>query len=731
MSKLERNATCPCGSGKKYKHCCLISSPSVQHPPAVQDVSSTWFNRAVQFFRTGEMQQAANICQQIIQARPAHADALHLLGLASHQMGGTEQAIDYVRRAIAARPTDATYHANLGHLFKTQNRLGEALACLEAELRLTPELPDVLNRLGSVLRESGRFDDAEACLRRAIAKQPDFADAHNNLGNVLQAKKQIDEAINCYQKAIAIDPKNAEANNNLGKVLLDLDRPEEAIAAFQRAVQIKPTFTTAYRNLGKVFWLQGSIDKARDALHKNEPDGICPSTAIKLAMMLPPIMGSITDISISRQELSQSLDDLYGKVFFDDPIKEDCPMNFYLAFHGLNDKYLQEKIAHFYAKACPNLRYTAPHCNSGNRQAVTIKIGFYSKFIFTHSVSRAYAPLIKLLSGQELFELKIITTQDTDVVSDMYAGFNGEIVKVSNDIFSARSTIQDLELDILVYLDIGMEPMSYFLAFARLAPVQCVMGGHPVTTGIATLDYYLSSDRAEPEDAQNHYTEKLIRFPVKLSTFERPANQPSSKSRAELGLPVGATYLCPMALQKIHPDFDEAIDRILQLDPDGYVVLFEDKKYSAWRGLLERRFERTISDSVRNRIMFLAWIDDYRDFMRIVELADVVLDTFHFGIGTTAIATCAVGTPYVTKPGEFLRGRVGLFFCQWLGVMDCVALDTEDYAQKAVLIATNPTVRAALKERIIGNSATLFEDTTGVEDLFGFFKDTARPYQLS
>ena len=69
------------------------------------------------------------------------------------------------------------------------------------------------------------------------------------------------------------------------------------------------------------------------------------------------------------------------------------------------------------------------------------------------------------------------------------------------------------ELDVLFYADIGMDPTTYFLAFSRLAPVQCVTWGHPVTTGIPNIDDYLSSDVFEAPGAEAHYTERLIRLP--------------------------------------------------------------------------------------------------------------------------------------------------------------------------------------------------------------------------
>lgn len=328
------------------------------------------------------------------------------------------------------------------------------------------------------------------------------------------------------------------------------------------------------------------------------------------------------------------------------------------------------------------------------------------------------------MSRHEEFEVMLISSWDHkgDSASQMYANFAGKHVHLSNYLAQAREQVAALELDILCYLDIGMEPLSYFMAFSRLARAQCVLGGHPVTTGIGNMDYHLSSALTEPADADKHYNEKLVRLPIGLFYYERPVVPAVFRTRAELGLPEsGHIYSCPMMLQKIHPDFDEAIARILQLDPNGYVVLFQDDTRTTWKGLLERRFMQTIPEEARKRIIFLPWLRNYYDFVSVNALSDVVLDPFNFGIGTTAIATFSVGTPIVTRPGEFLRGRVGLGYCKLLDVMECVAADTEEYAKKAVAIATEPGLRETIKSRILANNPVLFENPQPIQDVTDFF----------
>jgi predicted O-linked N-acetylglucosamine transferase (SPINDLY family) len=130
-----------------------------------------------------------------------------------------------------------------------------------------------------------------------------------------------------------------------------------------------------------------------------------------------------------------------------------------------------------------------------------------------------------------------------------------------------------MELDVLFYPEVGMDPLTYTLAFSRLAPVQCATWGHPVTTGLPAIDYFLSSVDLETEEADGHYTEKLVRLPRLGVCYERPP-MPAPAERTSLGLPErGHLYACPQSPFKFHPDFDAILGGIPAPRPEGVLVL--------------------------------------------------------------------------------------------------------------------------------------------------------------
>jgi len=670
MNSPNRNDPCPCGSGKKYKKCCLgkpaathIFSPraetSVNHSVNASNVAppSELLMRGVALHQAGMLNEAEASYRALLARNPHDCDALHYLGLIALQRGLHQEAIYLIESAIRINRAIPAFHCNLGNAYKELGQLDSAIAAFREAVRLDPRFGVAYSNLGNTFLDKGKLDDAVLCYRKAIALIPDFAEAHKNLGSTLREQGKLDEALACYRRAQSLNPN----------------------------------------------------------------DGL----KVASLLMLPPIMGTQAEMLENRARFEHNLDHLLAEgITLTDPSKEFGATNFYLAYHGLNDRAIQQKTARLYEQACPALLYTAPHCASPSSASNKTRIGFLSKFIYAHSVSLCYGRVVEALAKRDEFEVSLISSHghQEESARNAYPNFSGTHVHLPNQLDLAREKVAALGLDILVYLDIGMDPLSYFLAFSRLAQVQCVVGGHPVTTGIGNVDYFLSSVLAEPENADAHYSEKLVRLPIRPSYFELPLMPATFKTRKELGLPEdGHLYTCPMKLQKIHPEFDAAITRILQLDPDGYVILFEDETHPTWRGLLEKRMAQTIPDNVRDRVLFLPWINDYSDFLSLNKISDVVLDPFHFGIGTTAIATYSVGTPVVTRPGEFLRGRIGLQFCKLLDVPECVAADTEDYARKALLIASDHALRENIKTRILANNYTLFENMQPIEDLANFF----------
>jgi predicted O-linked N-acetylglucosamine transferase (SPINDLY family) len=431
---------------------------------------------------------------------------------------------------------------------------------------------------------------------------------------------------------------------------------------------------------------------------------------------VPVIQPSAQAIVATRQGFARRLDALRrAGVRLTDPLREVGSTNFNLAYHGLDDRELQVMAAEFYTAACPSLSWVAPHCAPGApaRQGPP-RIGFVSRFFREHSIGRLMLNLIEHLAARGLEVFVFGFPQAPDPVWTEIGRTARLAATLPLDLAAARRVIAEHRLDLLFYPDVGMEPMTYFLAFARLAPVQCVTWGHPVTTGIPTLDYFLSCDAAEPPDAEAHYSERLVRLNGLPMSYRRPSAPSPLKPRAAYGLEDGRPlYFCAQSLFKLHPDFDPMLAGILRADPTGRLLLLHGTDPHLAE-LLLARWRQTMGD-VLDRILVLPR-QSHADYMNLLAIADVSLDSWPFSGGNTSYQALAVGTPVVTLPGAYLRGRLTLAIYRRMGMAELVAADAEDYVRIAVRLGTDPAWRAALRAEIAARSERIFDDPAFLED---------------
>jgi predicted O-linked N-acetylglucosamine transferase (SPINDLY family) len=368
--------------------------------------------------------------------------------------------------------------------------------------------------------------------------------------------------------------------------------------------------------------------------------------------------------------------------------------------------------------AMPRLGLTAPHCAPGRRPVrARPRIGFFSAHLYDHTIADLFGGLPGGLDRGRFESWLLLPPGPDDAVRRRLRGAAVQAVDLPDDVFAAQAAIAAAELDALIFLDIGMQPVWDLLAYGRLAPVQAVLWGHPETTGIDTVDHFLSSAAMEPADGAGHYHETLIRLPgTGAAVTQPPAAAPLA--RAALGLPEDARlYVCPQTLVKLHPDFDAAMAAILRADSAARIVLLE-APFAEMARRIEARFRRT-ADDVAGRLLFLPPVAK-PDFPRLLGACDVMLDPFHYSGGHTTLTAFAAGLPVVTWPGEFMRGRHTYGFYRLMGVEDGIAADHADYVRRAVSIAGDADRRRRLSSAIAETRAVLFDPAAATAALADF-----------
>jgi predicted O-linked N-acetylglucosamine transferase (SPINDLY family) len=262
--------------------------------------------------------------------------------------------------------------------------------------------------------------------------------------------------------------------------------------------------------------------------------------------------------------------------------------------------------------------------------------------------------------------------------------------------------------------------LNYFLPFARLAPVQCTGFGTHGTTGVAAVDYFLSSRLIETEGAEEHYTERLRQFET-MPTYQRRIPVPGPASRSQFGLPErGHLYYCPQRLSKFQPDFNPILRGILEEDSQGYLILLEGRhKHVAAQ--LQTRFARTLGPAAQ-RVLFVS-PQAPTDYYRWLSLADVLLDPPQYSSSLTGYDALALGLPVVTLPGELMVQRYALGLYRKMGLEDLAVRSPEEYVALAVRLATDRDYRDAVRAWIVQHSDALFDDREAVREHEAFFEE--------
>jgi protein O-GlcNAc transferase len=620
-----------------------------------------------------------------------------------------------------------------------------------------PNTADGQVRLGIALFAAGRLQEAAAAYWRALDIDPHCRDARFRLGNLLVRQRlasaqtsaapeleaatesevnvltcgadqflatgKLTAALQALIRAAQLTPYSAEIHQRIGSVLWEMDSPEEALVHFDLAVRFQPDAFEAVEHAATLATGLGLVD--RGAVYLDIARQLRPSEAlaVRQALLLPAVEESIASIAATRDRCEEALDRLMdSEVRIPDPLRTAQLSFFYLAYHGLSNRRIHGKLARFMERACPELAWVAPHVAEPRKAGSRIKVGFISRFMRDHSIGRTTRGLVAELS-REQFEVSVIhlPPEPTDTIGLSIREHADNLLTVETSLETARQQIAALNLDVLFYQDIGMEPFGYYLAHSRLARVQCVSYGHPDTTGIPNVDYFVSNNLYELPEATEHYSEKpfLLRDLPTLAYYYRPPAPERTAARTTFGLSDAEhLYLCPQTLFKMHPDFDLLMAGILRRDPSGRILLIRGH-CEQWCIKLKERFRRSIPD-VAGRISFIS--EQPRPaYMQLVAMSDVVLDTLHFNGMNTSLEAFAVGTPVVTLPTTLQRGRHTQAMYRKMNLTECVAESAEDYIDIAVRIGTDPGYRRDLKKNITERNVALFEQHSVVREFERFF----------
>lgn len=630
---------------------------------------------AVRHHQAGQLREAEQLYRQILRGNPAHADALHLLGVIGCQMGHAAPAVDYIGRAIALAPRNPVYHSNLGNALQMLGRLDEAVAAYRRALELQPDFVDAHRNLGKTLQAQGRVDEAEKCYQQVLRLKPDHALAHNDLGMLYKNQGRRQEAVACYRQAVRCQPSLAEAHSNLGNVLKMLGQLEEAEVSCREALRWQPACAAAHNNLGNALADQGRIDQA--------------SVAYRDALRAQP------DFPVAHSNLLLCLN-YTDKV---DPVEV-------FAEHRR------------FADICEGRnRPSVAHGNARDSERV-LRIGYVSPDLRHHPLISFFEPVLRHHDPGKVHVTCYAEVAAPDAVTQRLQGLaHGWRSTCGLGDAQVADQIRRDQIDILVDLA-GHTAGNRLRVFAlRPAPVQVSYLGYPNTTGLRSIGYRLSDTIMDPPGTEALNSEELIHLSRGVCCYVGPSDAPPVAP-----LPAHArghvTFGSLHKLSKLNAGVLDLWCRVLNAVPLSRLLVYRNTLTGKVADDLRRQFlERGIAvDRLDLR--------HERDgsHLAVYHDVDVALDTFPYAGGTTSCESLWMGVPFPTLRSDRPAGRAGAALVHAVGLQELIADSLDHYVDISVQLATDldrlAEMRSSLRERTAATLGDAAAFTGDLEDVY-------------
>jgi protein O-GlcNAc transferase len=661
------------------------------------------------FYKLKRLRSAERWLRKALTLDPLHRSSRLNLANTLLDLKQKDEAVDIYLALLQEEPDNLRFQINCCAGLAKLGRLQEALDLMQRILEREPTSNAVHLELARLLLDSSLKKPVLPLLRSLIRRQPDCDEAYFLIGCCLQQLHRHDEAIKFAIKATELRSDHQDYLELLIRLLNDLSMPERSLPLCEQLLKTNPNF---------------------------------PSLLLHYHLVTPVVFRSTAELHHYWARVLEGLRLLSARQFsYIISPYVIYPHLFFLAYHWQNLKY---PLVRYYdllsrlfgltpempeSSQLPLGQQSEPP-TSISRPLPTgnppIRIGFASEYFSAHSNTRAFEGLIRYLS-HERFNIILIhgpTSKEDDTQRELNKCVHQvEHLSDGNSGFPDQNQIKNLDLDILFYPDLGMNCQMNYLAMQRLAPIQVTGWGLPHTSGLRTIDYYISSELAEPADGDDHYVETLVRLPglpccylsERLTLHEVPRNY--------FMLPAGAPIFgCLQSLYKLHPQFDVALEQLAIANPEAAFVFVENPKAGVTQRFLDR--VKVTAPHFHEQLVMLAMMHRL-EFIALSNCIDVLLDPFFYCSGITFYESSYVGTPTVTLEGRFLRSRFVAAAYRLMGVNNPpIAQSVKEYVEIATRLINDREALDELRQELRQKAAThLYDDLNYVRGFEAFCEE--------
>ena len=616
------------------------------------DHAPTHSNLGRALFTAGKINEAAASYRRALELEPDSADAHSHLALVLQANDDLEQALALHQRAAELDPASVAIHTYLGHCLKQLRRFDDALLAYRAAVALQPDDASLYNDLGVGLQGAGDIGQAIAAYQKAIALRPGFDLAYANQGVALEAVGQSEEARLCYQKALDIDSESSRSHFNMGNCLRGMQQFDAALASYRRSLELQSDYAGSHTNLCATLSDMGLMEEA--------------AASCTAALAIDP------NFELVHSSLLFCLSHIRG---------DDAAWLF--AEHQRFGEQFEAP-----------LRASWPEHDNVRDPERRLQIGFVSGDFCDHALAHFITPLLEWLKQSNNITLHAYYNHDridnvTLRLRDLMPNWR-QVAHLSDDALARQ--IRADRIDVLIDLS-GHTARHRLLTFARKpAPLQASWIGYPGTTGMQSMDYFITDKFLMPlEQFEDLYVEKLVYLPAAVPFL------PSAYAPVVNALPALANgYITFGSFNRPNKLSREVIAlwaALLHAVPTARMLVGARAADGQYDTLIEWFASAGIG---RERLDFHARTN-MRDYMALHGQVDLCLDTFPYTGATTTLHGLWMGVPMLTLAGATAASRSSAAILGHLQLDAFVARDAADFVEKGVYIANNLPLLATLR----------------------------------
>lgn len=711
-------------------------------------------NKARSLFIKGKETEVSDLLSSIIKQFPQNNRVQHVLKqlpktsvkqsyptkeqintlLKYYRNGQLSEAENLAKFLTKEFPTDLSGWKVLGVILGNTGRKNEALRVHQKALEIAPQDKGVYNNLGNTLKSLGRFKEAELSFKKSIELSPTSAITHNNLGVLLKDTGKLDEAKTSFVEAIRLNPEFAEAHNNLGLTLVNLHNYDDAEASYNRAIELNLNFAEAYNNLGLFYYSRSVAPKHLDCFMNAiivDPKNISYRWNFANLQLLKVYLKD-EDYNYSLKKFDDELTKLNHFITTENldqafEVVGTC-FPYYLAYFEKNNKNLLEKHGEICCRVMKNWQEknlpSFINSNIERNNKKKISIGIISSHIRYHSVWNHFLKGIVSNLNTDKFDLHIFSLNnksddETNIIKKRVKYFYSNL----NNLNKWANKIKDSGIDIAFYPEIGMDKLTIQLASMRLAPIQLCSFGHPETSGLRTIDYYISSELLETTKSQSFYSEKLIQLPGLGYYFEPPTLEAPEINLTEFGIdPNLPLMLCLGAPNKFSPLYDWVYIEIIKRIKGCQIILNNDREGNS--EILKKRLKNKLEQAKLNFAEHFTFIPGLtrEGYSGLMSNADLLLDPIGFSGANTTLQAIGCGLPVVTREGKFQRTKHASAILRTLGIEELITYTEEEYIRLVEKLILNERLRKNLKSKIKSNENYIYQNIEPIKALENFLE---------